>query len=117
MLYQEDDPELDDECMTDGERLTKFIKSREKIVVRIKGAESSSVQGPQYYEECLFVRERVSRRTERISVREPGKDGNHAPIGQAQNDSFIDISKEISVSMDNKRPEGAGNKSVIYPSG
>ena len=31
MLYQEDDPELDDEWLTDNEQLTHFIKSREKL--------------------------------------------------------------------------------------
>ena len=36
-------------------------------------------------EEDLVVRERVPIRTERPSVREPGTNGNHAPIGQAQN--------------------------------
>ena len=35
-------------------------------------------------EEDLVVRERVSSRTERPSVREPGTNGNHAPIGKAQ---------------------------------
>ena len=47
MLDQEDDPELDDEWLTFDEQLTRFIKSREKIVGRVKGTESPSVQGPQ----------------------------------------------------------------------
>ena len=38
-------------------------------------------------EEDLVVRERVPSRTDGPSVREPGTNGNHAPIGQAQNDS------------------------------
>ena len=33
-------------------------------------------------EEDLVVRERVPIRNERPSVREPGTNGNHAPIGQ-----------------------------------
>ena len=37
-------------------------------------------------EEDLVVRERVSIKTERPPVREPGTNGNHAPIVQAQND-------------------------------
>ena len=31
MLYQEDDPELDDEWLTDDEKLTRFRKSRDKL--------------------------------------------------------------------------------------
>ena len=34
-------------------------------------------------EEYLVVRKRVPSRTERPSVREPGNNGNHAPIGQS----------------------------------
>ena len=37
MLYQEDDPELDDEWLTAYDQLTRFIKAREKIVGRVKG--------------------------------------------------------------------------------
>ena len=37
-------------------------------------------------EEYPVVRERFPSRTERTSFREPGTNGNHAPIGQAQND-------------------------------
>ena len=39
-------------------------------------------------EEDLVVRERVPRRTERSSVREPGTNGNHAPIGQSTERRF-----------------------------
>ena len=63
MLDQEDDPELDDEWLTANEQLTRFSKAREKIVGRVKGIESPSVQGPQSYEEYLVVRERVPIRT------------------------------------------------------
>ena len=69
MLDQEDDPELDDEWLTANEQLTCFSKAREQIVGRVKGTESPSVQGPQYSEEDLVVRERVPSRTERTSVR------------------------------------------------
>ena len=69
MLDQEDDPELYDEWLTDDEQLTHFRKAREKIVGRVKGTELSSVQGPQYYEEDLVVRERVPSRSEIKSVR------------------------------------------------
>ena len=69
--------------MTADEQLTRFSKAREQIIGRVKGTESPSVQGPQYSEEYLVVRERVPSRTEGPSVREPGIDGNHAPIGQA----------------------------------
>ena len=106
MLYQEDDPELDDEWLTADGQLTRFSKAREKIVGRVKGTELPSVQGPQSSEEDLFVRERVPIRTERPSVREHGTNGNHAPIGQAQNGSFSANSQEIPVSMDNVCQEG-----------
>ena len=46
MLDQEGDPELDDECLTADEQLTRFSKTREQIVGRVKGTESPSVQGP-----------------------------------------------------------------------
>ena len=85
MLDQEDDPELDDEWLTADEQLTRFSKAREQILGRAKGTESPSVQGPQSSEEDLIVRDRVPSRTEMPSVREPGTNGNHAPIGQAQN--------------------------------
>ena len=41
-------------------------------------------------EEDLVVRERVTSRTKRPSVREPGTNGNHAPIDQAQNNGYSD---------------------------
>ena len=81
MLNQEDDPELDDEWLTADDQLTRFSKARDQIVGRVKGIESPSVQGPQSYEEDLVLRERVPRRNYRPSVREPGTNGNHAPIG------------------------------------
>ena len=40
MLDQEDGTELDDEWLTADERVTRFKKSREKIVGIVKGAES-----------------------------------------------------------------------------
>ena len=76
--------------MTVDEKLTRFRKSREKIVGRVKGSESPYVQGPQYIEEDLVIRDRDPIRTERPSVREPGTYGNHAPMGQAQNDGSSD---------------------------
>ena len=88
VLDQEDDPELDDELLTDDERLSRFRKAREHIVGRVKVIESPSAQGTQSSEEDLVVRERVSRRNERPSVREPGTNGNHAPIGQAHNGGY-----------------------------
>ena len=55
-------------------------------------------------------------RTDRTQVREPGTDGNHAPIGQAQNDGSSD-SQEILVSMDNVRPERTVYQSITYQNG
>ena len=68
--------------MTTDEQLTRFEKAREKIVGRVKGLESQSVQVTQSSEEDLVVRERVPSRAERPSVRVPGNDGNHAPNGK-----------------------------------
>ena len=76
-----------------------------------------SVQGPQYSEEDLVVRERVPIRTEIPSVREPGTNGNHAPIGQAQNSGSSDNSQEITVSMENVCPKGIEDQYVTSPSG
>ena len=64
MLYQEDDPEFDDEWLTADEQLTRFSKAREQIVGRVKGTELPSVQGYLSSEEDLVVRERVPSRTE-----------------------------------------------------
>ena len=55
--------------------------------------------------------------TERLSVRGPGTNGNHAPIGQAQNGGFSDNSQEIPVSMENVCPEGTEDKYVTFPNG
>ena len=74
--------------MNDDERLTRFIKDIEQIVGRVKAAESPYVQGSQTYEEDLVVRARVSSRTKRPSVREPGTNRNHTPIGQEHNDGY-----------------------------
>ena len=90
--------------MTADEQLTRFSKAREQIVGRVKRIESPSVQGPQSSEEDLVVRERVTSRTEIPSVREPGTNGNHAPIEQAQNIGSSGNSQEIPVSMDNVCP-------------
>ena len=68
-------------------------------------------------EEDLVVRERVPSRTERPSVREPDTNGNHAPIGQAQNDGSSANSQEIPVSMDNVRPEDIEDQSIISADG
>ena len=83
MLYQEDNPELDDEWLTADEQLTRFSKAREQILGRVKGTESPSVKGTQSSEEDLVVRERVPSRTERPSVRKPVTNGNHVHIGQS----------------------------------
>ena len=92
--------------MTVDERVTHFSKSREKILGRVTGEDSPCVQGPQSSGKDLVVRNKVPSRTDRISVREPGIDGNHAPVGKTQNDCSSANSQEIPVSMDNLRPEG-----------
>ena len=64
-------------------------KYRDQIVGRVKGVYFPSIQGTQSSEEDLVVRERVTRSTERLSVREPGTNGNHAPFGKEHNDGSI----------------------------
>ena len=66
MLDQEDDTYFNDEWLTANDQLTRFIKSREKIVGRVKGAESPSVQGNQSSEKDIVLRERVTIRNGRI---------------------------------------------------
>ena len=83
--------------------VSTFSKDIEQILGRFKEEYSTYVQLPQSSEEDLVVRERVPSRTEIPSVREPGTNGNHAPIGQAQNGGSSDHSQEIPVSMDNVR--------------
>ena len=61
--------------------------------------------------------ERVPISTERTSVREPGTNGNHAPIGQAQNDGYSANSQEIPVSMDNIFPKGTEYQSITSTDG
>ena len=82
ILYQENDPELDDEWLTSNDKLTSFSKYRARIIGRIKGEDSLYVQGPQNSEEYLVVRERSPINTERSLVSEPGTNCNHAPVGK-----------------------------------
>ena len=56
-------------------------------------------------------------RNESPSVREPGTNGNHAPIGQAKNDGSSANSQEIPVSMDNVRPEGTEDQYITSADG
>ena len=46
---------------------------------------------------------------------EPGTNGNHVPIGQAQNDGNSANSQEIPVSVDNVCPEGTEDQYVTSP--
>ena len=108
---------MDDEWLTADEQLTRFSKAREHIVGRVKGTELPSVQGPQSSVEDLVVRERVPSRTDIPSVREPGTNGNHAPIGQEQNDGSSANSQEIPVLIDNVCPDRNENQYVTSPSG
>ena len=48
---------------------------------------------------------------------EPGTNGKHAPIGQAQNDGYSSNIQEIPVSMDNVCPEGTEDQYVKSPRG
>ena len=103
--------------MTADEQLTHFRKSREQTVGGVKGTESPSVQGPQSSEEDLVVRERVTRITERTTVREPGTNGNFVSIFQAHNDGSSSNSQEIPVSMDNVCPDRTEDQYFTYTSG
>ena len=51
------------------------------------------------------------------SVREPGINGDHEPIDQAQNGSSSANSQEISVSTNTVCPEGTEDQYVTSPSG
>ena len=51
------------------------------------------------------------------SVREPGTNGNHVPIGQAHTGGSSANSQEIPVSMDNVSPDGNENQYVTSTSG
>ena len=68
-------------------------------------------------EEDLVLSDRVPSMTERPSVIEPGTNGNHAPIGQAQNNGSGANSQEIPVSMYNERPEGTQDQSITSADG
>ena len=116
MLDQEDDPELDDEWLNVDDQLTHFSKARKQILGRVKWSELPSIQVPHSSEEDLVLRERVPSRNYRPSVREPGSNGNHAPIGQAQNNGSSNI-QEILVSMGNVRPEETEDQYITSPSG
>ena len=48
---------------------------------------------------------------------EPGTNGNHAPIGQAQNSSSSSNSQDIPVPMENVCKEGTEDQYVTSPSG
>ena len=69
LLDHKNDLDLDDDWLTVNERLTHFRKSREKIVGRVKVAESQSVQGPQSSEEYIVLRNSDPIMTDRLSVR------------------------------------------------
>ena len=112
MLDQEDDPEFNDQWLSVDEQLTCFSKAREQMVGRFKVTEQPSVQGPQSSEEDLVVRQRVPSSTEITSVRKPDTNGNHAPIGQAQNGCSSANSQKIPVSIDNVCPEGTKDQYV-----
>ena len=88
---QEDDPELNENWLTTNDQFNVFRRSRYSILWNVKGAESPSVQGPQYYEEYLFVRYNFTSKTERQSVSEPGTNVNHASISQIRNDYYSTI--------------------------
>ena len=85
MSYQEDDPDMYYKWLTGYGRSTRFRRSREKIVRRAKGSESTYVQGPKYSEGVLVVRDRVTSSTESPLVIEPGINRNHTPVVQACN--------------------------------
>ena len=117
MLDQEYDLELGDEWLTANERLTRLSKAIEKNLGRVKVLYLPSIQGTQSSEEDLVIRERFTSRTERPSVREPGTNGNHTPIGKAQNGGSSDNSQEIPVSMENVCPKDTEDQSIISPGG
>ena len=75
------------------------------------------VQGLQYYEDDLFVRERVPVRTRRLPVSDPGTDGSCEPVGKVQKYCSSTNRYEIMVSMGNGFPKGTKDQSVTSTSG
>ena len=63
---------MDGEWFAYDDQLTCFRKSRESILVQIKRSGTPSIQGPQYYEEDLVFRERVTSSTDTTSVIDTG---------------------------------------------
>ena len=107
---------MDSEWLNFYEKLTSFNKASERIVWRVKGADLESVQGDQFSEEYIVLRERVTSKNDRPSISETSTYGNHAPVGQAQDESFS-ARQEIPVSIDNISPEGNEDQYVTYLSG
>ena len=68
MLYQINDPELDDGWLTDDEGLTHYNKFRKNILEKFKGEDSPYVQGLQSFEEFQMTMERFPRGAKRPSV-------------------------------------------------
>ena len=68
MLYQINDPELDDGWLTDDEGLTHYNKFRKNILEKVKGEDSPYVQGLQSFEEFQMTMERFPRGAKRPSV-------------------------------------------------
>ena len=77
---------MDIKWLTANDFLACYIKSRARILGRFKGAGSTSIQGPHYYEGEIVVLEKVPSSTERPSVRELRTNGNREPIYQVRND-------------------------------
>ena len=89
-----------------------MIKSRERIVGGVKGAESPYVQGTKYYKEDLVVREIFPVSTGRPLVIETGTDRNHGPVVKSQNEGASANSQETPLSMCNLCLEGTVDQSV-----
>ena len=84
---------------------------------KFKLAESPYFPKNQSSEEDLVVRERIPRMTESPSFRKYGTNGNHDPVGQAQNDGYNADIQEMLVSMKFLCPVETEYQSVTSPSG
>ena len=82
------------EWLNADERLTRLGKARDKIVGRVKGLESPSVQVSQSSEKYLVVRERFPSRTKRPSVRESDTDGTVRPLVKHRTTVLVIIAKK-----------------------
>ena len=81
MVDQENYQWLDAGSLNADERLARLRKAREKIVGKVKGADSPSLQSPQSSNKYLVECQRIPISTNRSPFIESITNGNDAPVG------------------------------------